>query len=209
MNMTTAPRPEKLPELPEKFSAIHIAGGNHAVYTSSQMHEMYRQGWKEALAASEPGEVAGYQFRLRGTSQEWASTTLAPENWPLNPGWEYRTVYTTPVAAQVSDPLADDGPGVLQSRRDFVEQWRRTLDGDGHDVIANRNTVRRFVAVIDSLTNRRAQPQQVGESLLRSDSEALPAGCYCKPGQCMAPTIMGRQQPCRDPEKAALQVKPS
>ena len=27
-------------------------------------------------------------------------------------------------------------------------------------------------------------------------------GCYCQPGKCMAPKIMGRQQPCLDPEKA-------
>lgn len=28
-------------------------------------------------------------------------------------------------------------------------------------------------------------------------------GCYCNPGHCMAPVIMGRQMPCLDPEKAA------
>jgi hypothetical protein len=44
----------------------------------------------------------------------------------------------------------------------------------------------------------------VGASLLRSVNEPLPPGCYCKPGQCMAPKIMGRQMPCRDPQKAAL-----
>lgn len=28
--------------------------------------------------------------------------------------------------------------------------------------------------------------------------------CHCKPGRCLAPAIMGRQQICLDPEKAAL-----
>lgn len=28
--------------------------------------------------------------------------------------------------------------------------------------------------------------------------------CYCAPGKCMAPVIMGRQTSCLDPEKAAL-----
>ena len=32
-------------------------------------------------------------------------------------------------------------------------------------------------------------------------------GCYCKPGKCMAPTIMGRQMDCRDPHKAAMLVE--
>lgn len=44
------------------------------------------------------------------------------------------------------------------------------------------------------------------QSLLRpaiSAANPLPPGCHCKPGQCMAPRIMGRQTPCRDPEKRA------
>jgi hypothetical protein len=41
------------------------------------------------------------------------------------------------------------------------------------------------------------------KKLLRQVNEPLPDGCYCQPGQCMAPVIMGRQMPCRDPEKAA------
>jgi hypothetical protein len=40
-------------------------------------------------------------------------------------------------------------------------------------------------------------------SLLRSVNEPLPDGCGCQPGKCMAPKIMGRQMPCRDPQKAA------
>jgi hypothetical protein len=43
----------------------------------------------------------------------------------------------------------------------------------------------------------------VGGSLLHKIGDPLPAGCYCNPGECMAPTIMGRQMPCRDPQKAA------
>lgn len=44
----------------------------------------------------------------------------------------------------------------------------------------------------------------VGKSLLRPAINAttpLPPGCYCEPGKCAAPRIMGRQTPCRDPEK--------
>lgn len=40
-------------------------------------------------------------------------------------------------------------------------------------------------------------------SLLRKPNEPLPVGCYCAPGRCMAPKVMGRQTPCRDPLKAA------
>lgn len=45
---------------------------------------------------------------------------------------------------------------------------------------------------------------RTGESLLRpaiSATNPLPPGCYCKPGECAAPRIMGRQTPCRDPQK--------
>jgi hypothetical protein len=52
--------------------------------------------------------------------------------------------------------------------------------------------------------NRAAATSAVGQSLLRpaiSAANPLPPGCHCKPGQCMAPRIMGRQMPCRDPEK--------
>ena len=41
------------------------------------------------------------------------------------------------------------------------------------------------------------------QSLLRSATTQPIQGCYCQPGRCMAPVIMGRQMPCLDPEKAA------
>lgn len=68
---------------------------------------------------------------------------------------------TAPTAEPVAqgeavDPLQDDSP--LQRRRAFVESWRLELPGDGHDLIANRNTVRRFVHIIDHLA---AQPRAV------------------------------------------------
>lgn len=46
------------------------------------------------------------------------------------------------------------------------------------------------------------------KSLLRPPSKTFQGkGCYCKPGSCMAPTIMGKQMPCLDPEKAAMICK--
>lgn len=38
---------------------------------------------------------------------------------------------------------------------------------------------------------------------LRASTLGLPSmeGCNCQPGRCMAPVIMGRQQPCLDPGK--------
>ena len=49
-------------------------------------------------------------------------------------------------------------------------------------------------------------PAVMGKSLLRpaiSAENPLPPGCYCEPGKCSAPKIMGRQTACRDPEKAS------
>lgn len=40
------------------------------------------------------------------------------------------------------------------------------------------------------------------KSLLHKPRDPLPEGCYCEPGKCMAPVIMGRQMPCRDRQKA-------
>jgi hypothetical protein len=59
-------------------------------------------------------------------------------------------------------------------------------------------------AVESAVQHSRADTSAVGQSLLRpaiSAANPLPPGCHCKPGQCMAPRIMGRQTPCRDPEK--------
>lgn len=47
---------------------------------------------------------------------------------------------------------------------------------------------------------------RMGKSLLRpaiSADNPLSPGCYCEPGKCAAPKIMGRQTPCRDPEKSS------
>jgi hypothetical protein len=40
----------------------------------------------------------------------------------------------------------------------------------------------------------------VSKSLLQPTATI---GCYCKPGVCMAPVVMGSQTPCRNPAKAA------
>lgn len=40
------------------------------------------------------------------------------------------------------------------------------------------------------------------ESLLRKPLPHAPTGCYCTT-RCMAPTIQGRQMPCRDPNRFA------
>lgn len=62
------------------------------------------------------------------------------------------TTLTAPVQDDDADPLHDNSP--LQTRRNFVEQWRRILDGDGHEMIANRNTICRFIHIIDDLASR-------------------------------------------------------
>jgi hypothetical protein len=60
----------------------------------------------------------------------------------------------------------------------------------------------RFVASLRRMWEEGADKRR--ESLLHQPNEPLPEGCYCQPGRCMAPVIMGRQTPCRDPIKAAL-----
>lgn len=45
------------------------------------------------------------------------------------------------------------------------------------------------------------------QNLLRNAKDPLPEGCYCTPGKCAAPIIMGRQMPCRDLAKAKFSPK--
>lgn len=68
-----------------------------------------------------------------------------------------------------------------------------------------RFPTRMWQALLKVAPAAQAQPVAgIGESLLRlaiGPSGTLAPGCYCKPGRCMAPRIMGRQSPCRDPAK--------
>jgi|GEM_PF-6886506 hypothetical protein len=64
----------------------------------------------------------------------------------------------------------------------------------------------------DEAFGKNAQPTGVSEqprrdSLLRKPSDRAPHGCYCKPGKCGAPVIMGRQMTCRDPLKAKGEIR--
>lgn len=49
-----------------------------------------------------------------------------------------------------------------------------------------------------------AGPEWIDErtSLLRKPSARAPKGCHCTT-RCAAPIVQGRQQPCRDPARAA------
>jgi hypothetical protein len=60
----------------------------------------------------------------------------------------------------------------------FVELWRLELPGDGHDLIANRNTVRRFVHIIDHLA---AQPRAVPDGLVSTTDHRVPKMCGTTP----------------------------
>lgn len=43
-------------------------------------------------------------------------------------------------------------------------------------------------------------------NLLKLPSKVAPPGCHCTT-RCMAPVVMGRQTPCRDPERFASTSK--
>ena len=50
-----------------------------------------------------------------------------------------------------------------------------------------------------ALAQREAQPQSLLRKPVRNIREisaAIPGGCYCPPGQCDAPVVMGQQTPC-------------
>ena len=61
------------------------------------------------------------------------------------------------------------------------------------------------IAKLDwQLNHPAARPSGDGQpALLHKPNDPLPEGCFCQPGKCAAPVIMGRQMPCPDPQKAA------
>lgn len=64
---------------------------------------------------------------------------------------------------------------------------------------------RRAKPVYDRATDLLGPEKSAGTTaadLLRGVNEPLPEGCFCKPGKCMAPFVMGMQMPCRDVNKA-------
>jgi len=56
--------------------------------------------------------------------------------------------------------------------------------------------------MLDLRTPAQKVAAETGGGLLRKPSTHAPPGCHCQ-DRCMAPVVMGRQTPCRDPEKAA------
>lgn len=80
---------------------------------------------------------------------------------------------------------------------DAIDGWIRGDDGPVYPLLK----VSEFATAALS-----PEPGAVAGSLLRSANDPPPSKCYCKPGHCMAPVIMGRQMPCLDPAKAAGNV---
>lgn len=68
------------------------------------------------------------------------------------------------------------------------------------DLKAENAALRQQIAEMERKANAGSQPQ--AGSLLRPVNAPLQEGCYCQLGKCGAPVIMGRQMPCRDPQKA-------
>src|SRR6185369_8437590 len=54
-----------------------------------------------------------------------------------------------------------------------------------------------------ALSGEQPDTPETRGSLLQKPNENPSAGCFCAPGNCGAPRVMGRQAPCRDPEKAS------
>jgi hypothetical protein len=55
---------------------------------------------------------------------------------------------------------------------------------------------------IRRLATPASEPAPEARGSLLRNAGPLPSGCYCKPGKCAAPVVMGRQTACRDPAKA-------
>jgi len=85
------------------------------------------------------------------------------------------------------------GPGeVVRMAMELADEWRWPAQdvGHGHDVIANRNTVSRFIKAIDSLT----------AALTEAKRQSEPAADRCPHG-------IRNPHPCRECEDSPLQVE--
>ena len=76
------------------------------------------------------------------------------------------------------------------------------LELDGQPPFMHMGTsylVQDLMAEVRRLSAQPAAPQSLLRKPVRNIAEisaAIPGGCYCPPGECGAPIIMGRQTPC-------------
>lgn len=82
----------------------------------------------------------------------------------------------------------------------IISEIQRRAESDGADERGSDFTV--TISIGEYRKAMRNSSRGDASSLLRKPGP-LPSGCYCKPGKCAAPVILGRQTACRDPKKAA------
>jgi hypothetical protein len=169
----------KLPPLPRMAGDIDVNGETIPFYTAEQMH-----AYVLADRAARPVADAGEAVACRDC-------------------WDGAACGEHDRAAPSARTLSDD------------QIWNFWLYRDCMHMVRQGDQRGQFIAVVRTILDASAAPAEapsVGRSLLRpaiSVANPLPPGCYCEPGKCAAPRIMGRQTPCRDPLKRdALQGKP-
>lgn len=152
--------------------------------------------WRERLEQTEV-QLAGCMTAASG----WSQTKPAVKG---DYGWSpaYEEVLQL---RRHFDECRSIGVRVTEERDRYREALRtieyeiRLADSYGQPL----DTIKLWRIAETALTTPEPPASPQAGSLLRPVNEPLPAGCYCQPGRCMAPVIMGRQMPCRDPEKAA------
>lgn len=119
------------------------------------------------------------------------------QKWRMGLGRDFPEVSIAALAspAPTSEPSTDPELEIwlcpIHRQLDDIRQLR-PLDNCVACIRVERDELKAEIAAAP-------KPQR---SLLRPVNEPLPSGCYCQPGKCMAPVVMGRQIPCRDPQKA-------
>ncbi len=86
-----------------------------------------------------------------------------------------------------------------------LEALARKVDWNYMTALAALKSVRSGSPSLPSVEPAAATNRE--SSLLRPPSRHAPDGCYCQPGRCSAPIIMGGQMPCRDPQKASAAIR--
>lgn len=79
--------------------------------------------------------------------------------------------------------------------------------GTGRFEVSPEQRVLAEKAVEASMNDTRTRGEKIMDGvkfILGPEADHVLVGCHCSPGRCMAPNIMGRQQPCLDPAKAAM-----
>jgi hypothetical protein len=187
--------------------------------------DTYKTGilpWSQRIPANSSMEVIANAMQAELNDFRPAIAQLTAENAALREQLSHKDdAFNTTVnaALMMPDPVREQNAYLLLALRAVADTAQSLMDmatrqKDHTKLMAHGDPVYadifgKWQATIDAAkADRPAAVGAADQSLLRpaiSATNPLPPGCYCPPGTCQAPRIMGRQTPCRRMSNAGVQ----